>query len=627
MNANVLSAFAREVVKLASRARILTAAEAARPKWHFLNGTGTSARLGFLKSTRAQEIAEGGRVAAAAGDHARPWRMAESHLHGDNGKEGIHFFGTLSQAREELKKAQRGKSLLKTAAIPGSKEDVRSGRHVDSFFLSAEPKKKWDEFKENVERRSFVQRILADPRTDQKLLLHADSMNRLATGQRLGMVPGANGETYEIKRLRGSGELGCTCADWRYKKSVAPSGDRECKHIRIFRGQGTKLASLRKEAIVPPEFLHGIQHGAEAIAHHGADALHHVLPILKANAAHAGQAIQHGAQVVGQHLGTAAHAVGQGAQQGWQGLRAGFRAMEDHPGVAAAAIAKAHAMHRWGRDLPFLRKAFRPLYAGAAYAGQRAGMMNEVPVRQGLRTTAAILEGGAANSMYEHGYQTGQYARLKGLKTNEDLQRQVAAARSHLNEAERMHTSAANRVPGQEGAPQLAGPPPTGKEKFQNMLGAVRDTFSEGSPDNIYSSGRGVLNFAEDATRPTLTNRLTRLGLQTTASPRQLPAALQEFRATAPTTPIKQRLIESARGVGKDLKEEVKYAPKWLNDRFTDSLKQLPAGARLHSDPYPVTPERVFTGRGPTIHQPQPSIGGPVAAGQPPVVRMQNRAD
>ena len=128
------------------------------------------------------------------------------------------------------------RELTKVAAIPGSKEDVRAEKKLDSFFTAVEPKKKWDEFKENVERRSFVQKMLADPRTDQKLLIHADSMNRLATGQRLGMVPGSAGETYEIKRLRGTTELGCTCADWRYKKSVAPSGERECKHIKLFRG-------------------------------------------------------------------------------------------------------------------------------------------------------------------------------------------------------------------------------------------------------------------------------------------------------------------------------------------------------------------------------------------------------
>lgn len=128
------------------------------------------------------------------------------------------------------------RELTKVAAIPGSKEDVRAGKKLDSFFTAVEPKKKWDEFKENVERRSFVQKMLADPRTDQKLLVHADSMNRLATGQRLGMVPGSAGETYEIKRLRGTAELGCTCSDWRYKKSVAPPGERDCKHIKLFRG-------------------------------------------------------------------------------------------------------------------------------------------------------------------------------------------------------------------------------------------------------------------------------------------------------------------------------------------------------------------------------------------------------
>ena len=124
----------------------------------------------------------------------------------------------------------------KKAAIPGSKEDIRANKKVDAFFRATEPKKRWDEFKEDVERKSFVQRMLADPRTDQKLLIHADSMNRLATGQRVGVAPSANGETYEIKRLRGSTELGCTCADWRYKKSVAPPGERECKHVRLFKG-------------------------------------------------------------------------------------------------------------------------------------------------------------------------------------------------------------------------------------------------------------------------------------------------------------------------------------------------------------------------------------------------------
>jgi len=128
------------------------------------------------------------------------------------------------------------RELVKTAAVPGSKEDIRAGKRVDAFFVSTEPKKKWDEFKENVARKSFLQKMFSDPRTDQKLLVHADSMNRLATGQRIGVVPGSNGETYEVKKLRGLNELGCTCADWRYKKSVAPAGQRQCKHIKLVLG-------------------------------------------------------------------------------------------------------------------------------------------------------------------------------------------------------------------------------------------------------------------------------------------------------------------------------------------------------------------------------------------------------
>ena len=42
--------------------------------------------------------------------------MKEPHLHGGLGEEGIHFKGTLAEARAELAKAREGKSLLKTAA-------------------------------------------------------------------------------------------------------------------------------------------------------------------------------------------------------------------------------------------------------------------------------------------------------------------------------------------------------------------------------------------------------------------------------------------------------------------------------------------------------------------------------
>lgn len=124
-----------------------------------------------------------------------------------------------------------GRELTKLAAVPGSKESIKAQKNLDKFYVATDSKKKWDDFRTNVARKSFARGLQSDPRTDDKLALHTDSMNRLDTGKVVGTV----GE-YKIKRLRGSTELGCTCNDWRFKKSVAPMGERECKHIRQFLG-------------------------------------------------------------------------------------------------------------------------------------------------------------------------------------------------------------------------------------------------------------------------------------------------------------------------------------------------------------------------------------------------------
>lgn len=123
------------------------------------------------------------------------------------------------------------REIEKIAALPGSKESLKAQKNIDRFYTATDTKQKWDDFRKNVSRKSFAQNLQSDPRVDDKLALHTDSMNRLDTGK----VVGAVGE-YKIKRLRGSTELGCTCNDWRFKKSVAPMGERECKHIKQFLG-------------------------------------------------------------------------------------------------------------------------------------------------------------------------------------------------------------------------------------------------------------------------------------------------------------------------------------------------------------------------------------------------------
>ena len=45
-------------------------------------------------------------------DPYTPYYHTASHLHGEKGRDGIHVFGTLEQARAELEKARLGESKL-----------------------------------------------------------------------------------------------------------------------------------------------------------------------------------------------------------------------------------------------------------------------------------------------------------------------------------------------------------------------------------------------------------------------------------------------------------------------------------------------------------------------------------
>lgn len=120
----------------------------------------------------------------------------------------------------------------KLAGIPGlSKEKRRALHRAESFFTEDDKHKKWDQFAENVKRKSFTHAVQDDPRADDKLRLHAENLNRLRTGKTIGHV-----KDYRIVELRGGG-LGCTCGDWKYVRSVAPSGSRDCKHIREFKAK------------------------------------------------------------------------------------------------------------------------------------------------------------------------------------------------------------------------------------------------------------------------------------------------------------------------------------------------------------------------------------------------------
>jgi hypothetical protein len=127
-----------------------------------------------------------------------------------------------------------------------SKEQIRAKKRSQAHFEQEVPD--WNRFVQHTKRKSFVREIQGDDRADPKLRLHADRMGRLQRGKVLATVPGSAGRSYEIRRLPGGG-LGCTCADWRYRKSVRPDSPGECKHIRSFMEKSrSKEGNMGKQA-------------------------------------------------------------------------------------------------------------------------------------------------------------------------------------------------------------------------------------------------------------------------------------------------------------------------------------------------------------------------------------------
>ena len=101
-------------------------------------------------------------------------------------------------------------------------------KNIDSLHKE-ESKEKWDSFADKTKDKSFVQAVQNDPRSDDKLKMHAERLNQLHNGKPVSTVTGSRGKSYTVILLP-SGDFGCTCNDWRYKGSVNPG--YQCKHIR-----------------------------------------------------------------------------------------------------------------------------------------------------------------------------------------------------------------------------------------------------------------------------------------------------------------------------------------------------------------------------------------------------------
>lgn len=146
---------------------------------------------------------------------------------------------------------RRLQNLSKLGELPGITKEKRQALTRANDHFRAE-NKDWDQFVEHAKRKSFVKAVDADPRADEKLVRHTDAMNRLQTGKKVGTAKSSSGtKTYDIVRLRGSTNLGCTCADWRYRQSVS-TGDQDCKHVREFKMRKTPKTKLAN-VLTPPK--------------------------------------------------------------------------------------------------------------------------------------------------------------------------------------------------------------------------------------------------------------------------------------------------------------------------------------------------------------------------------------
>jgi hypothetical protein len=131
----------KQLEKKAGRPILQYRGQVTDPRWWYLNKKGNPASKTWLKKQREEAVALGESVADARGDYGRPFGRTESHLHGAKGSEGIHFYGTLSDARNALKSAKRGNSTLKEASfkIASSDDDLGHGMELAGLGILAAP--------------------------------------------------------------------------------------------------------------------------------------------------------------------------------------------------------------------------------------------------------------------------------------------------------------------------------------------------------------------------------------------------------------------------------------------------------------------------------------------------------
>lgn len=140
---------------------------------------------------------------------------------------------SLSAFEDELEKISGWRDLWQGFLDIFRTDDARVQRRVDYHFSPNAGADKWNKLVRNSNDAGFVKALARHKGSDDKLVMHSQSMHDLSKGKPIGKIQSGTlpGKSYEIRSIPGG--LGCQCNDWRYKGSVNPG--YECKHIRAHR--------------------------------------------------------------------------------------------------------------------------------------------------------------------------------------------------------------------------------------------------------------------------------------------------------------------------------------------------------------------------------------------------------
>ncbi len=132
--------------------------------------------------------------------------------------------------------------MLKSLLVSFSDELIKlanSGSLVDSHHKAV--KKDWTKFERNLRSPKFQAAVMEHPGSDDKLKRYTKALGEYKRStDTLAKIPSrSGGRLHKVKNLP-NGTLGCSCADWKYRRSHA---GEDCAHIREAR---SAINSVRK---------------------------------------------------------------------------------------------------------------------------------------------------------------------------------------------------------------------------------------------------------------------------------------------------------------------------------------------------------------------------------------------